>query len=310
MGAASVRIAEEDFIAPPEFAHLPPPRRTAGQAGGVRLELVERAGRTRLGHCYHQVPLQVLPAFHYPTEPAALLYLLNPTVGLLDGDAHRIEVTARPGTRAVVTGQSASRVHPALSSYSTQHWAVRVDDGAELVVLPGPAIPYRGARFYQRVEIDLAPTARLIWGDIWYPGRVRYEADPEEYVFDRVVQHLEVRRAGRLAYRDRFDWRGPWSPADRAWYVGAGRASATLFATGPVGRDDGGAAEGAVLPLASGDSCVRLVGDPAAVTADCCRLAFGTAGRWSGSSPWLSAGNNFSPNHWFFQPPNRGGPPA
>ena len=45
------------------------------------------------------------------------------------------------GTRAVVTGQSATRIHPALASYATQQWAVDVEDDACLVVLPGPGDP-------------------------------------------------------------------------------------------------------------------------------------------------------------------------
>ena len=56
------------------------------------------------------------PPFSFVTEPAALLYLINLTAGLMDGDAHLIELTARAGVRAVVTGQSATRVHPALAS--------------------------------------------------------------------------------------------------------------------------------------------------------------------------------------------------
>ena len=42
----------------------------------------------------------------------------------MDGDGHLIELTAREGTRAVVTGQSATRIHPALASHATQQWAV------------------------------------------------------------------------------------------------------------------------------------------------------------------------------------------
>ncbi|OWK40357.1 urease accessory protein UreD [Fimbriiglobus ruber] len=266
---------------------------------------MERAGRTRLGACYQQVPVQVLPPFHFASETAALLYLINPTVGLMDGDAHRIDVTARRGTRAVVTGQSASRIHPALAGYATQQWSIRVDDGADLVVLPGPAIPYRGARFYQRVRIDLAATARLVWGDVWHPGRHLYGADPELFVFDRLVQHLEVRRAGRLVYRDRFDWRGPWTADDREWHLGGRLAAGTLFATGPVreGPAESDTFQRAVLPLASGDTCVRVCGDPRAVTWECARFAFAAAGDWSDGPPWLSGGNNFSTNHWFSAPP-------
>jgi H+/gluconate symporter-like permease len=155
-----------------------------------------------------------MPPFELDGEPASLLYLINLTAGLLDGDGHLIQLVARAGTRAVVTGQSATRVHPALGSFATQQWAVEVEDDACLVVLPGPTIPYRGCRYYQRGRVELAPRARLIWGDIWLAGRYERGDLSERFQFGRIVQDFEARRAGRLVYRDRFRWDGPWSPAD------------------------------------------------------------------------------------------------
>ena len=101
--------------------------------------------------------MRVMPPFVFDGEPASLLYLINLTAGLLDGDAHLIELTARAGARAVVTGQSATRVHPALASFATQQWRMTVEDDACLVVLPGPTIPYRGCRYFQRGRAELAP---------------------------------------------------------------------------------------------------------------------------------------------------------
>ncbi len=156
MGAATARIGEEDFVTPPEFTGLHLARRSAGQVGGLRFDLVQTEGKTRLGDCYQQMPLRLLPPFVFPAGPA-LVYLLNPTVGLMDGDGHLVDLHAGPGIRAVVTGQSANRIHPAVEGFATQQWRLRVEEDAHLVVLPGPAIPFRGCRYYQRARIDLAP---------------------------------------------------------------------------------------------------------------------------------------------------------
>src|SRR5947209_4587256 len=114
MGAWSARITATDFLTPPEFAAYRLAGDGAGRIGGVRLELLGGAGATRLGRVYQQVPLRVLPPFHFGPDEPALVYLLNPTAGLLDGDAQRLEIEARAGCRAVVTGQSATRIHPAM----------------------------------------------------------------------------------------------------------------------------------------------------------------------------------------------------
>ena len=252
--------------------------------------------------------MRVMPPFQFDTEPAALLYLITLTTGLLDGDAHRIELTARDGVRAVVTGQSASRVHPALKSFATQQWGVTVGDDACLVVLPGPTIPYRGCRYYQRGRVELAPSARLLWGDIWFPGRYDRGELSERFVFDRIVQDFEVRRAGQLVYRDRFRWDGPWSAADAEWYWGGELACGSLFVGGPLPEALPAAAPAvrrSVFRLDTGESCMRWVGPPGAVTTDVVRVALGVAGEWTGGTgapPWLLASNELSPSHWFSTP--------
>src|SRR5689334_352813 len=121
MGAWADRITAADFLKPPELAGLSLSADAAGRIGGVRIEL--------------------LPAFRFGRDQPALLYLLNPTGGLLDGDGQGVELIARSGSRCVVVGQSATRIHPSLTGFSTQQWRIHVEAGAALAVLPGPAIP-------------------------------------------------------------------------------------------------------------------------------------------------------------------------
>ena len=236
MGAPAIRITRGDFLTPPEFRELSLASPEAGRIGGARLELVYSGGLTRLGACYQQIPVRLFPPFQFDSEPAALLYLITLTAGLLDGDGHLIELTARAGTRAVVTGQSATRIHPALDRFATQQWSVEIEDDAFLVVLPGPAIPFQGSRYYQRGRVRLAPEARLIWGDIWLPGRYERGLMSERFQFERIVQDFEVYRRDRLVFRDRFHWEGPWAAEEVDWYLGGTLASGSLFVSGPVTR--------------------------------------------------------------------------
>jgi urease accessory protein len=246
-----------------------------------------------------------MPPFSIEGEPASLLYLINLTAGLMDGDGHLVEIRARPGARALVTGQSATRVHPALASFATQQWDVEVEDDACLVILPGPTIPFRGCRYFQRARVELAPRARLIWGDIWFPGRYDRGVLSERFRFERIVQDLEARRGGRLIYRDRFRWDGPWTPEDAAWYFGGSLATASLFASGPVPetlQENGPAFRRSVFPLDSGASCVRWCGNPSAVSADLASTALRLASSWTTgpeAPPWLIASSGLAPNHWF-----------
>jgi urease accessory protein len=308
VGARAVRITREELVTPPEFLGVLPTQNPAGRVGGARIELIRSADRTHMGACYQQIPVRLFPPFQLDSEPAALLYLINLTAGLLDGDAHLVELTARAGTRAVVTGQSATRIHPAVGSFATQQWAVEVDDDACLVVLPGPAIPFRGSRYYQRGRVELAPRARLIWGDIWLAGRYDRGDLSERFQFEQIIQDFEARRAGRLIYRDRFRWDGPWSPEDANWFFGGALASASLFIAGPVPDalpEANPAIRRSLFRLDSGDSCVRWCGHPGAVTTDLVQTALRLAARWTvgpDAPPWLLASNGLAPNHWFSTP--------
>ena len=308
MGARTARITRDEFLIPPEFCGLDPAEHPAARVGGARIELISTGDETRLGACYQQVPVRLVPPFVFDAEPASLLYLINLTAGLMDGDGHRVEVTARTGTRAVVTGQSATRVHPALSTYATQQWDVLVEDDACLVVLPGPLIPYRGSRYFQRGRVELAPRARLIWGDIWLPGRYERGILSEHFQFERIVQDFEARRAGRLVYRDRFRWDGPWSAEDANWYFGGELCSASLFVAGPIPEplpEADPVLRRSVFQLDTGEFCVRWCGPPAAVTADLVYNALRLAANWTdgpAAPPWFLGSGCLAPNHWFSPP--------
>lgn len=308
-GAAPARIMRDELFTPAEFRDHGPAGHEAARVGGARIELVAGRGSTRLGACYQQIPVRLMPPFVLDDEPASLLYLINLTAGLLDGDAHLIQVAARAGTRAIVTGQSATRVHPARASFATQQWAVEVEDDACLVILPGPTIPYRGCRYYQRGRVELAPRARLIWGDLWQAGRYARGEQSERFVFDQIVQDFEVRRGGRLVYRDRFRWAGPWTRSESEWYFGGQLAAASLFLAGPPPEflpEPPPGLRRSSFRLDTGDCCMRWCGYPQAVTAALVRTAMQVASNWTagpGAAPWLLSSNVLAPNHWFSVPP-------
>jgi urease accessory protein len=272
--------------------------------------LVRRGEATELGTCYQQIPVRLMPPFELGGEAASLLYLINLTAGLMDGDGHLIELVCRAGTRAVVTGQSATRVHPAVSGFATQQWKIRLEEDAILLALPGPTIPYRGSRYYQRGRAELSPRSRLIWGDLWLAGRYARAELSERFVFDRIVQDLEIRRAGQLIYRDRFRWDGPWDDEAILWHFGGELATGSLLLAGPDPGALPPAPAGvlqALLPLETGVTCIRWCGPPAAVQATLVSTAMRMAAEWEGgpgSAPWLLGSSELAPNHWFSTPPS------
>lgn len=310
MGARTVRVTREEFLTPPEFQDDVPPLHSIGRVGGASLEFVRRGDKTVLGSCFQQIPIRFFPPFTRDAEPATLLYLISLSAGLMGGDAQLFEIDARRGTRAVVTGQSATRIHPALTGHGTHQWRVNVEDDAFLVVLPGPMIPFRGSRYHQRARAEIAASGRLIWGDIWLPGRYERGELSEWFVFDRIVQDFEVHRAGRLVYHDRFRWDGPWTEEEAHWRFGGHVAAASLLIVGePPDPDSLPPAPAGVLrswfPLDDDVCCLRWCGPSEDVTADVARLSLLIAGRWTGgpdARAWLIDSGALAANHWFSPP--------
>jgi urease accessory protein len=305
MGAPSARITAADFLTPPELKDRKLAENPAGRIGGVRLELISHEGLTSLGECYQQVPLRVLPAFQFAPAQPALLYLLNPTAGLMDGDAQLVQLKVGPRTRAIVTGQSATRIHPSVQGFSTQQWQIEIGAGGVLVVLPGPAIPFRGCRYYQRASINLADDAALLWGDIWLAGRYARGAASERFQFTTLIQDLTIYRQGRHIFRDRFCWQGPWDEGTARWHFGDVVASGTLFVTGPKTDSlnfDAIRNGGTVFPTACADHCFRWQGTSEEVTHRLVKTALTAASCLAGNSteaPWLMKNHDLAANHWF-----------
>jgi urease accessory protein len=222
----------------------------------------------------------------------------------MDGDGQLVELTARTGVRGFVVGQSATRIHPSLHGFSTQQWHLRVEAGAVLAVLPGPAIPFRGCRYFQRVDADLEPGAGFLWGDVWLAGRYARGVDSERFQFERLVQDLSVWRTGRLVFRDRCSWQGPWDKAAADWHFGGSTACGSLFVTGPVSEDPlpcPAPLDEASFPTACGDICFRWRGPSEAVTARLVSTALRLATLLTGGvrgNHWITA-VDLAPAHWF-----------
>jgi urease accessory protein len=186
-----------------------PPR--VGRDGRLCLRFARRGERTVLAHSAYTVPLQVLAPVRLQ-DPAAVVSILNPTGGLLGGDRLAIEVAVGRDAHACVITPSATRVARSDGPSAECDVSLRVDAGGCLEWLPDHAIPSAGAAFRQRIDVDLAPGARLILVDGFAAGRV---ARGEAWRFARLESALTVREGHRWIFHDRFalDPHGPWAAA-------------------------------------------------------------------------------------------------
>jgi urease accessory protein len=138
-------------------------------------------------------------------------FLSNFGGGLVDGDRLDVDVEvgrdamallgtqgftkvyrSRPGSHFPCSPCSPSQAHPHASGCS-QHLVARVGDAATLVMVPDPVVCFAGARYTQRIDVDLAPSASLLLLDGYTCGR---GARGERWQFSRYASRTTVRRGG------------------------------------------------------------------------------------------------------------------
>ena len=209
------------------------PAGAPGKRGELILELAPRAGRTRLVSVRQRVPLHAGRAL-YPLAAwpeLAHLMIAMPTGGFVQGDDVRMEVVARPGARAHLTSQSATRAYRCAGLPIHQSVRLVAEGDALLEWWPDPLIPYADADVTQTIELVAGPAATLLTADPWLAGRV---ARGELHAYRRLASTTSAFRPdGTLLFRDTLRLEPAGAPATTIGLLGDARAIASLYLLGP-----------------------------------------------------------------------------
>jgi urease accessory protein len=166
------------------------------------------------------------------TDPAECqIHIVNPTGGLVGGDALEIEAHVGPAATLLLTTPAAERVYRSAGPTANVRCRLQAQSGARLEWLPQPTVVYDGARFARRLELDLARDASALLVETLALGR---QAHGERLSDVRVSDQWRVRIAGRLAFAEALRLDGAASAAfDRAALGAGAGATATLVYVAP-----------------------------------------------------------------------------
>jgi len=173
---------------------------SAGREGLLQLRFVASHRGTWLASRLSVAPLRVHRAFA-TSDGAAIVQIVHIGPGILAGDGSAVEVHVGRGASAVIVPQSATKIHAmAEGTCARQDVRIRVEEGGYLEMHGALGIPFPGAAFEQRVEVDLAPGAAVLWTERWTTGRDL--SGERRGAFRRISSRIEVRIAGELRYAD------------------------------------------------------------------------------------------------------------
>lgn len=254
-------------------------RRT--RTGVLDLHFGARGGRTVLLRDTQKAPLMIVRPFTLPCG-TLMVFIVNPTGGVLGGDHSEIHVRVGRGARALVLTQSATRVQPSPSGEAaTQDVTLEVSPGGRLECYPERTIPYAGSAFRQTVRAELGEGAELGLTETLASGRV---GSGERLAFHEYESRVEVWRGGRRVFLDALRLRpgehtrspGVWGGGDYlASGVWVGGARVTDWPAVPGRLATGQAASGAVWLRAVAERGPGLDADLGAARESLRRQLFG-----------------------------------
>lgn len=147
-----------------------------GKTGAIRIALDRdpQTNKTVIRELFSKVPLQVQKILYLEEAlpQMAYVYMMSPSGGILQGDRLRIDITLENKAQAHITTQAATKIYRMNSNYATQIVNISVGDGCYLELVPDQLIPYRNARFYQRVKMQVHENATMVYSEIITPGRI------------------------------------------------------------------------------------------------------------------------------------------
>jgi len=176
---------------------MPAPTATAvDNATHADLAFARVGARTAGIRLCARTPLKLLTPRH--AGEAAWGCLSSHGGGLLNGDDVAIAVEVGAGASAALVTQASTKIYPGRPG-SRQTLTATVAAGGLLVAAPDPVVCYKGARYVQRQEFDLARGANLAVVDWLTSGRA---ACGERWAFDGYDSRLTLRRSGRETLLD------------------------------------------------------------------------------------------------------------
>lgn len=168
----------------------------------ARLVFVRGGGTTVLSRQVVPYPFHITRPFRmYPDHPdIATLYLQSASGGLYRADCLGLDITARPGSRAHITTQSATVVHDTGAFAARQDTRLAIASDASLALHPDPMILFPGSALDLDTRIVVGPDARVIVSE----GFASYDPTGMGRPFSRIALSLRVETEdGRILVNER-----------------------------------------------------------------------------------------------------------
>jgi len=166
--------------------------------GCSHLRFGPRGGRTAVLASHGELPLILQRPVRGPLGQAVVT-LLTPAGALFDSDGVELDVDCEAGSDVTLTTAAATKLNRCDGEGIDVTLRVRVADGATFRYLPHELIPFAGARYQQRIAVEVATGGAAAVLEVIAPG-----TSEAPFAYAAVDFSTTVHVDGALAVRERF----------------------------------------------------------------------------------------------------------
>ena len=164
----------------------------------LSISTVFQNGKTLMSDCFFTSPFKVAKPF-YRDNGYTEIMVMCASPGILEGDQYDIRLDMSDNTKTIISEQSYRKLYNTGDGFSRQNTRIHAGENAALYYVPYPVIPFAGSRFYSRTDIDLRPSSKLIFGEIFTCGR---DGMGEQFAFSEFSSRTAVSVDGRPVFLD------------------------------------------------------------------------------------------------------------
>lgn len=174
---------------------------SAGKNAISRLTFERFGEKTHLIDVFNQQPAKIMRELYYDPYQPGLPYVLyvNPTGGIVQGDRYVYEYDLKDDSEAFITDTMATKLYKMDLNYASRYTNVYLGENSRLEYIPKETIAFANTRWYQCTVFHVKDNSKLLYSDIFCPGRI---ARDEFWDFDVFASKLIVENNGKILLID------------------------------------------------------------------------------------------------------------
>ena len=165
---------------------------------------LDSEGRSILRDLYRRAPIIVQQALYFDEQMPQMpcVYILSSGGPNIDGDRYEQTIELARGAYAHISTGAATKLAEMTNDYSAMRQHFRLEEDGYLEYLPEPTIPCRHTRFSSETLLTVAPSATVVYAEIYTCGR-KYSG--ERFVYDLLSVTNRIERTDSTPlFREKF----------------------------------------------------------------------------------------------------------